>query len=135
MCSTEAALTPLHISIIFPCSCFGICIWFILGNKTLEEVCWAIKMRLYEYRASLVFQLVENLPAMQETLVWSLGGEEPLQKEMATPIPVFLPGECHGQRRLVGYCPRGCKESDTTEWLAHTHTYKKEKFLWNFLIL
>ena len=72
-------------------------------------------MRLYEYRASLVFQLVENLPAMQETLVCLLGGEEPQEKEMATPIPVFLPGECHGQRRLVGYCPRGCKESDTTE--------------------
>ena len=33
---------------------------------------------------------------------------------MAT-IPVFLPGESQGQRSLVGYSPRGCKESDTTE--------------------
>ena len=24
-------------------------------------------------------------------------------------------GESHGQRRLVSYSPRGCKESDTTE--------------------
>ena len=31
------------------------------------------------------------------------------------PTPVFLPGESHGQRRLVGYSPWGCKESDTTE--------------------
>ena len=31
------------------------------------------------------------------------------------PSPVFLPGETHGQRNLVGYGPRGCKESDTTE--------------------
>ena len=31
------------------------------------------------------------------------------------PTPVFLPGESHGQRSLVGYSPRGCKESDTTE--------------------
>jgi len=31
------------------------------------------------------------------------------------PIPVFLPGEFHGQRRLVGYSPRDRKESDTTE--------------------
>ena len=36
------------------------------------------------------------------------------------PPPVFLPGESHGQRSLVGYSPRGCKESDTTEWL-HFH--------------
>ena len=26
------------------------------------------------------------------------------------PTPVFLPGESHGQSRLVGYGPQGCKE-------------------------
>ena len=31
------------------------------------------------------------------------------------PIPVFLPGEFHGQRSLMGYCPQGHKDSDTTE--------------------
>ena len=31
-------------------------------------------------RASLVAQLVKNLPAMQETLVLFLGGEDPLEK-------------------------------------------------------
>ena len=31
------------------------------------------------------------------------------------PTPVFLPGESHGRRNPVGYSPRGCKESDTTE--------------------
>ena len=37
------------------------------------------------------------------------------------PTPVFLPGECHGQRSLVGYNPWGHKESDMTESnLAHT---------------
>ena len=30
------------------------------------------------------------------------------------PTPVFLPGETHGQRSLVGYSPWGCRESDTT---------------------
>ena len=35
-------------------------------------------------RASLVTQLVKNLPAMQETQVQSLGQEDPLEKEMAT---------------------------------------------------
>ena len=34
--------------------------------------------------ASLVAQLVRNLPAVQETWVQSLGWEDPLEKEMAT---------------------------------------------------
>ena len=31
------------------------------------------------------------------------------------PTLVFLPGESHGERSLVGYSPWGCKESDITE--------------------
>ena len=42
-----------------------------------------------------VAQRVKNLPAIQETQVQSLGGEDPLQKEWI-PSPVFLPGEFHG---------------------------------------
>ena len=37
------------------------------------------------------------------------------------PTPVFLPGESHGQRSLVGYSPLGHKESDTTEATKHAH--------------
>ena len=36
------------------------------------------------YGVSLVAQTVENLPAIQETWVQSLGWEDPLDKEMAT---------------------------------------------------
>ena len=36
--------------------------------------------------ASLVAQLVKNLPEVQETWVRSLGWEDPLEKEMATPL-------------------------------------------------
>ena len=32
----------------------------------------------------LVAQMIKNLPAMQETQVWSLGWEDPLEKEMAS---------------------------------------------------
>ena len=42
--------------------------------------------------ASLVAQMVKNLPAVQETWVGSLGWEDPLEESMAT-TPVFLPGE------------------------------------------
>ena len=43
-----------------------------------------IYVYIYGYRASLVAQMVKHLPAMLETRVWSLGQEEPLEKEMAT---------------------------------------------------
>ena len=43
-------------------------------NIYLQSLCWA----------SLVTQVVKDLPAMQETWVQFLGGEDPLEKEMAT---------------------------------------------------
>ena len=42
-------------------------------------------MLVLRYLASLVAQTVKNLLAMQETRVQSLGQEDPLEKEMATP--------------------------------------------------
>ena len=77
--------------------------------------------RICSFVASLVAQMVKNLPAMWETWVWSLGWEIP-GRRVWQPTPVFLPGEFHGQRSLVGYSPRGCKESDTTERLTPIHT-------------
>ena len=38
-----------------------------------------------------------------------------LCKRAWQPTLVFLPGESHGQRRLVGYSPWSCKELDMTE--------------------
>ena len=38
----------------------------------------------YPMRASLIAQLVKNLPAVQETWVQFLGQKDPLEKEMAT---------------------------------------------------
>ena len=65
------------------------------------------------HSASLVAQTVKHLPAMQETQVLSLGWEDPLEKGRLR-TPVFLPGELHGQRSLVGYSPWSFKESDMT---------------------
>ena len=44
------------------------------------------------------------------------------------PTPVFLSGESHGQRSLVGYSPWGPKESDMTEQLTHNHTHTAKGF-------
>ena len=49
----------------------------------------------------------------QEIQIWSLGREDPLEEGMAT-APVFLPGESHRQRSLVGCSPQGHKEPDMT---------------------
>ena len=54
---------------------------------------------------------------MREARARSLGQEDALDKRMST-HPVFLPGEFHGQRSLVGYSPWDHKEEDTTEQLT-----------------
>ena len=46
--------------------------------------------------------------------VRSLGRKIPWRRAWQ-PMPVFLPGESHGQRSLVSYSPWGRKESDTTK--------------------
>ena len=68
--------------------------------------------------ASLVAQMVKNLPEMQETSVHPWVRKIPLRREWQ-PTPVFLPGEPHGQRSLAGYSPWGPKESGMTEQLTH----------------
>ena len=65
--------------------------------------------------------MLKNLPVMQETLVQSLGQEDPLEKEMVT-TPVFLPGIFYGQRSLVGTFQGSLKELDRTQ---HTHSSKQ----------
>ena len=57
-----------------------------------------------------------NPLAMQETQVQSLGGEDPLEKDMATHSSILV-WKIHGQRSLVGYSPWGRKELDMTEQL------------------
>ena len=74
------------------------------------------------YGAFLVAQQVKNPPASRS---WSYPwvGKIPWRRAWQ-PTPVFLPGESHGLRSLVGYSLWGCKESDMTECLStHIHTH------------
>ena len=48
--------------------------------------------------------MVKHLPVMCETHLWV--GKIPWRREWQ-PTPVFLPGEFHGKRSLVGYSPWG----------------------------
>ena len=79
-------------------------------------------------KASLVAQLVKNLPTMRETWVRSLDCEDPLEKGVVTYSSILVHGESHGQRSLAVYSPWGHKESDTTEQLStflhiHIHSF------------
>ena len=49
------------------------------------------------------------------------------------PTSVFLPGKSHGWRSLVGYSPRGCKESDMTKRL-HFHFHSNLVFNLNLCL-
>ena len=70
--------------------------------------------------ASLVAQLVKNLPTIQETWVQSRVGKIPWRRERL-PTPVFLLGKPHIKRSQVGYSPWDqCRETDMTEH-AVTH--------------
>ena len=58
------------------------------------------------FGASLVAQMIKNLPAVQETRVQALG-QVPWRREWQ-PTPVFPPGELPRQRKM-GYNPWSCK--------------------------
>ena len=54
----------------------------------------------------------KNLLAVQESRVHSLSPEDPPKREWL-PIPVFLPGETHGQKSLAGFTVPGVAKSKT----------------------
>ena len=77
---------------------------------------WRYKLLKIAYlisvRASFVAQLVKNPPAMQETLVPSLGWEDPLEKGKANHSSILA-------KRIPGTgILWGRKELDTTERLS-----------------
>ena len=66
--------------------------------------------------ASLVAQLVKNPPAMQETWVWSLGWEDPLEKE-TDPLQYF------GLENSMDYIVHGVTRVGH-DWATFTFTLK-----------
>ena len=100
--------------------------WIEIENWLYQKTQNYLPLNIISTKASLVVQIVKNLPAMQETQVWSLTREDPLEKEMAS-TPVVLPGEFQGQRSLAGiYSLWGCKQSEMTEWITHKELYGKK---------
>ena len=79
-----------------------------LKTLTLEFFIHFIK-----FRASLVAQMVKNLPAVQESRVRSLGREDPLEKGMATHSSI-LAWRIPWTEEPDGLQSMGLQESDTT---------------------
>ena len=88
-----------------------------------QECCFLGSRQKFSFSCknqSLVSQMVKNLPAVEEKLRFYPWVRKILWRSEWQPSPVFLPGEFHGWRNLVGYSPQGCKESDITEQLTLT---------------
>ena len=88
---------------------------FLLCNKPLTK---AERLLLYSQVVLVVKNLLANAGDMRhgfEFWVW----KTPWRRK-GQPIPVFLPGESHGQRSLAGYSPWGHIKSDMSEATQHS---------------
>ena len=83
--------------------------------------------------------MVKNVPAMHKIVLDPWVGNIPWRRDLWLLTPVFLPGEFHGQRSLVGYSPWSHKESAMAEQLTLSLftdplTYNRKIFL-NFVVV
>ena len=95
--------------------------------RTTRRYIWSHDLRevLQIPRASLVAQLVKNPPAMQETLVQSLGWEDPLEKGKATHSSTIL--ENTGLENSRDSIVHGVAKSQTR--LSDFHFFQIQKAL------
>ena len=88
---------------------------FCFFQKSRSNSLWAwvklLAVSSVDAWVSLVAQMLKSLLAMQETQVQSLGGEDPLKKEIATHFSI-LAWRIPWRRSLVGYSPWGHKGSE-----------------------
>ena len=99
---------------------------------------WTVGMK--PHRASLVDQMVKNLPAVQETCVGSLGQEDPLEKGMAIHSLILcwrIPWtEEPGGLQSIGLqkLRHDCAINTHTHTHTHTHVNLDSPFPWKTMI-
>ena len=89
--------------------------FFTLSLKMI--ICLVFPFTSLFYLASLVAQLIKNLPAMQKMWVWFLGWEDPLEKGKATYSSVLA-----WKIPWTVYSPWGCKVSGRIDRLSLSFT-------------
>ena len=91
----------------------------------LKNVCWICYASSFEVLLKLTCSIwaslvAQNLPAMWETWVWSLGGEDPLEKGMATHSSILawrIPWtEEPGRIQCIGW-------QKSWTWLSNSFTF------------
>ena len=119
----------------------SLCLLFLFEDlETLEGAFEKKKKNLYPSWNSLVAQTVKHLSTMWETRVWSLGWEDPLEKEMAihsSTLAWKIPWtEEPGRLQSMGR-----EESDTTErlhvhvsWKSHQVSHCWDAWLYPFTV-
>ena len=91
----DCSLPGLSVHVIFQARILK---WIAMPSSRMYTIYMCVCVCVYVYIYGLP-QMVKNLPAMQETWVWSLGQEDPLEKGLATHMHT---------------CANAC---------AHTHTH------------
>ena len=127
MCSSSSfnidQLLANHILFIFP---YTSPLYLTLKQIKAEiHICMNILLCTYKILGFLQYVSLKDkyLKKKKNTIPW---------RRKWQPTPVFLPGEFHGQRSLMGCHVCNCKELDTTEQLTllpffHLSNYQKEK--------
>ena len=103
-------------------SLVGCCLW-VLTELDITEV-------TYQQQATLVAQMVKNLPVMPERPGFNPWAEKIPWRRVWQPTAVFLPGEFHGQRSLEGYSPWVRKELDTIDQLNTVQAVIEDGLPW-----
>ena len=101
-------------------------LWYLVNSAMLGWRSWKLWFLRLSQRYNfgdkkVLFNILSifflNIKPMHSFVLTSWVQKIPWRREWL-PTPVFLPGEFHGQRSLVGYSPWDCKESDMTEGLT-----------------
>ena len=125
--------TSLGLIVLWVCICNGIQDSFLLLHVILKNIYIHIYIIFHssfyvfqQFRASILMSSFQGLPWWLSSKESACQCRRPKRQGLdpwvrkipwrraQQPTPVFLLGESHGQRSLVGYSPWGRKETDTT---------------------
>ena len=107
---------------------------FRKGRGTRDQIAnirWIIE-NTREFQKNMYFCFIDYAKAfdcVDHNKVWKI-----LWTEEPGSLQSNITGESHGWRSLVGYSPRGRKESDTTEQLHFTSLFTHTEVLENLLL-